>query len=313
MNDEFPIFDISKDTIQAPEPMGSKNKFWVVHDDLEICLFKHIRTETGEDWAEKIAAELAGLLQLPHAQYELSVWNNQPGVISPNFLHQLYNNPFHLSLVHGNQVLMGFDPEYPGEGRYKVSQHTLDKVFEFLNIKVLYIQWHHPLRKESAAEDFVGYLILDAWIGNTDRHHENWAFVLKWQRESHFQWHLAPTFDHASSLGCHLTDKQRQERLNTRDHNYSIKAYATKARSAFYLHEKDLKPITTYEVVYWCLENYPDYTRRWIYMLNNINDDDILNIVKRIPKNRISETAAEFAYRMLIINKNNLIELLGNE
>ena len=30
----------------------------------------------------------------------------------------------------------------------------------------------------SALDVFVGYLLLDAWIGNTDRHHENWGFVL---------------------------------------------------------------------------------------------------------------------------------------
>jgi hypothetical protein len=29
----------------------------------------------------------------------------------------------------------------------------------------------------TAIDTFVGYLLLDAWIGNGDRHHENWRFI----------------------------------------------------------------------------------------------------------------------------------------
>ena len=29
-----------------------------------------------------------------------------------------------------------------------------------------------------AVDVFVGYLMFDAWIANTDRHHENWALVV---------------------------------------------------------------------------------------------------------------------------------------
>lgn len=316
MNDEFPIFDISNDTIHAHEPMGSKKKFWYHHNELGLCLFKYIRPNTGDDWAEKIAAELTDLMLLPHAQYELGIREDQFGAISKNLLLPLEkDNHNHLDLFHGNEILMAIDPDYPGKKYYHVSQHTLVKVFDFLkheNIK-LPLCWTPPSTIKNSEEVFVGYLILDAWIGNTDRHHENWAIVIDWQSESQCRWHLAPTFDHASSLGCLLTDKERSERLSTRDHRYSIETYVTKARSAFFLRKEDQKSITTYKVVDWCLEKYPDCTKRWINILNSINDDDILNIVERIPKNRISETAAEFAYRMLIINKNNLIELLGNE
>jgi len=313
MNNEFPIFDISENVIRYPEPMGSKKKFWFHHDELGLCLFKYIRPNTGDDWAEKISAELADVMQLPHAQYELGIREDQLGAISPNFLHLLEKDN-HLDLFHGNEILMAIDPDYPGKRYYQVSQHTLDKVFEFLKHEHIKIPlcWTPPSTIKTSEDVFVGYLILDAWIGNTDRHHQNWAIVIAWQSESHCQWHLAPTFDHASSLGCHLTDKERSERLNTRDHRYSLETYVTKARSAFFLRKEDQKPITTYKVVDWCLGNYPDCTGRWINILNSINDDDILNIVKRIPKIRISETAAEFAYRMLIINKNNLIELLRN-
>ena len=31
---------------------------------------------------------------------------------------------------------------------------------------------------ENARDLFIGYILLDALIGNGDRHHENWGFVL---------------------------------------------------------------------------------------------------------------------------------------
>jgi hypothetical protein len=50
---------------------------------------------------------------------------------------------------------------------------------------------------------FPGYLMLDALIGNTDRHHENWgARVLAGLGNGRRMAVLAPTYDHASSEGC---------------------------------------------------------------------------------------------------------------
>ena len=47
---------------------------------------------------------------------------------------------------------------------------------------------------------FAGYLVLDAVIGNTDRHHENWGLLLR-RTETGWKGQVAPSFDHASSLG----------------------------------------------------------------------------------------------------------------
>ena len=42
---------------------------------------------------------------------------------------------------------------------------------------------------------FVGYVLLDAWIANQDRHHENWGALRHGD-----ELRLAPTFDHGASL-----------------------------------------------------------------------------------------------------------------
>lgn len=54
-------------------------------------------------------------------------------------------------------------------------------------------------------------------IGNVDRHHENWG-ILRKRVDGEWYGRLAPTFDHASSLGRELVDtganKSRERYLN---------------------------------------------------------------------------------------------------
>lgn len=72
----YPVLHISIDSPVGHEPMGTKRKFWLLHDDGRRCLFKYARVNsgitTGEDWAEKIAAELATLISIPAALVELA-------------------------------------------------------------------------------------------------------------------------------------------------------------------------------------------------------------------------------------------------
>jgi hypothetical protein len=174
MTDLFPVIHVADDAAEADEAMGTKPKFWFHHPDLGECLFKEARPNTGEDWSEKIAAELCEGLGLPHAKYELATWQNKPGTISPRMI------PMDASLQHGNDILTGRISSYPADEKFSVSQHTLDLVLAVIsppNIQ-LPLNWNPPENIETAIDTFVGYLLLDAWIGNTDRHHENWGFII---------------------------------------------------------------------------------------------------------------------------------------
>jgi hypothetical protein len=62
------------------------------------------------------------------------------------------------------------------------------------------------------------YFVLDALICNTDRHHENWGFLMTYQpvdsENVNDQLKMAPSFDHASSLGRELLPKRANEILS---------------------------------------------------------------------------------------------------
>ena len=242
---------------------------------------------------------LCELLGLPHAVYELaSTWEGSRGVVSPNFL------PQGGTLVHGNELLSSIVPNYPAFGTYGISQHTIDIVLrviasESLNLP---IDWTPFSSIQTAVDVFVGYLLLDAWIGNGDRHHENWGIVrMKTASTSEETEHLAPTYDHASSLGRDLSNSQRQKR--------SVEAYANKCFSAFYGSVNDRKTLKTFDVFSLVANRYPEAACVWLAQLENISKANILEIFNRINRSRISPEASNFAQSILEINKHRLLTL----
>lgn len=298
METQFPVFEIPDDAAQAEEAMGTKFKFWYQHPSLGDCLFKLARPNTGEDWSEKIAAELAQLLSLPHATYELAIWQGQHGIISPNFL------PNSTTLIHGNDILAGLVSSYPRSQGYHLSQHTITIVLKALSHSgvQLPLNWTPPTGITEAVSTFVGYLLLDAWIGNGDRHHENWGFVVQVPAGLP---HLAPTYDHASCLGRELLDAKRQERIQQQ----TIQRYTQKSQSAFYRQESDRRPMLTFDVFAAVARDYPRSAALWLDQLAQISCQEANICFERIPPNRISPTAVEFGCQMLEINRSKLLHL----
>jgi HipA-like C-terminal domain len=295
---EFPIIEVLLDAEdRTEEAMGTKEKFWFDHSELGTCLFKRSRDNTGEDWAEKIAAELCEALGLPHAKQELAIYQGVKGTISPKMLLTGQD------LIHGNDVLAGVVSSYPRMKMYNVSQHTLGTVLQaIISLEVqLPLDWKPPPLIDRAVDTFVGYLLLDAWIGNGDRHHENWGLISSSERTIH----LAPTYDHASSLGRELSDEKRLERIQ----NKSIGAYLKKNYSAFYAQASDRKSLTTLAAFQSAAEIHPQAAKAWRIQLSAISSDWIEQLLCRVPENRMSSPAKEFAAQVLAFNKDRLLAL----
>lgn len=221
--------------------MGTKRKFWFSRAG-EMWLYKASRPGSGEHWAEVLAAALAEILGLPHAHYELARWRDKSGIENAGVVTRRFT-PDGFDLVHGNELLAERDPSYPAAGaRYvRTQEHTIEAVRNAMATDVgLPLNWTPPQDVRSPADVFGGYLLLDAWIGNTDRHHENWALIVN-LAEGHR--YLAPTFDHASSLGAHHEDAKRARRLESKDPAFRVEGYVEKARSALYAKAGEAQPM----------------------------------------------------------------------
>ncbi|MDK2973039.1 MAG: hypothetical protein PWP23_2794 [Candidatus Sumerlaeota bacterium] len=297
----FDIVAVNSSLADAPEQLGTKPKFWY-RDGNRRMLFKEENRGTGEDWAEKLACEFCRLLGLPHAHYELAhdEARNVPGVVSENFV------PAGAELVLGNQILMARDPAYPGTRRYAVSEHGIGFVSQAigeLSMPEPSLETPLPEGVSTPLGVFAGYILLDTWIANQDRHHENWGAI---RRGSSLA--LAPTFDHASSMARNLPDDRRRVILTTRDTGQQMPAFARRAKSAFYSDTNPPRKLSTMEAWKQFSSKVPRARSVWLQQLGKIGEPEIRACLDKIPAHRMSSICQDFTMKLLIENRKRLIE-----
>jgi hypothetical protein len=290
--DKFPLFDIEDEDAVIPETLGTKEKFWIWHEG-QLKLLKFGRQGTGEDWAEKLACELAGLLLLPHAHYDLARYKGRGCVLSLSIIEEDGR------LILGNELINRVVKNYDGTRSYRQTEHTVSRVLA--SLKTFTVDY------EKSWHLFIGYLLFDAWIGNTDRHHENWGLIINREREVS----LAPTFDHASSMGRELLDSEREARLVTGDTRYSVEAFCAKARSALYSDPDDKKPLPPIAAFRLAARAQRASGFHWLRQLSSVTDDRVHSIIDRIPSDCMSNLSRRFAMAVLKTNRVALLNLLG--
>lgn len=301
----YEVIDVTADAGQL-EPMGSKPKFWFEATERGPCLFKAARPDSGEDWSEKVAERLAESLGLPHAEYELAMWKGERGIVTPRM-----TSP-HEDLVHGNEILIELDRDYEDQSAgYRTPMHTVSAVLDAIHAQQIAPPDGYALPEgvETAIDVFIGYLALDALIGNTDRHHENWAAIRHVTQggEEGGPLTLAPTFDHASCLGRNEPVGRMSERLTTNDGGFTVEAYAERARSALYSSATDAKPLTPLDAFLEAAQVSPSAARAWCHRIALIGPAQMDDLLGAVPPDRMPEIAKEFVARMVSHNR-NLIE-----
>lgn len=211
-------------------------------------------------------------------------------MVSPIFV------PQQGSLVHGNEILAKFIENYPSYNFYKVQKYKLTTVLDIIDIINI-------KNKQNMSHLFIGYLMFDCWISNPDRHHENWGFIFDVINNSV---HLAPTYDHASGLGCRISNKERNERLTTKDKGYSVETFVKRAKTPFF-HETKPKQLKTIDAFLVAAKRNPKAALFWLNELENLSQDKIQNIFAEVPQHLISHVAINFALAILHENKIRLV------
>jgi hypothetical protein len=304
----FQIVQVPEEAAEFSEQMGTKFKFWYQNDELELTLFKEGRPGTGENWAEVLAGELAPLLGIPHATYQLAEWRNRPGVITRNFV------PEGARLIHGNELVGGkvtVGNDNTQVRYYEQRSHVASRVFQFLKLNEDFISSPDDFLSfdgvATALSVFIGYLMFDVWISNQDRHAENWGVVRTKDKV-----YLAPSYDHGSSLGRQHTDERRQAMLTTKDRGSSISTYVSKARSAMYPNSPpDVKTKSYLGLDLLELACKLDIVaaRAWRSRLAQISSNSIRHIIDEVPDQYMSKIAKDFTATLLSVNKDRILSL----
>ena len=307
MPDTYRIFEVEPGWILEPEEMGSKDKFWFQRPDEDVAwLFKYPQLDTGQHWAEKIAAEIAELLQILHAKVELATFQEKRGSITESFARR------GRSLYHGNQLLEGVVHDYEPAKEFDQSRHTLANILQVMSRVFEDPEaTKEPEAARRAKLRIAEYLVLDALIGNTDRHHENWGILRKRVGEN-WQNFVAPSFDHASSLGRELPDESRSRILaGHRVGDYAEKRRsAKKGRGAIYWSEDDRHGLKPLELVRRATRHYPDLFCPALMNLERLDKSSISNCVNGVPSDWMTPLAREFAITLMCYNRERLEELL---
>ena len=207
--------DVSSWDVVRAETLGRDRKVWlrdpaVAADSLSRegdWLYKSVVIPAhgipqGEDWAEKIVSELGRLLGVPCAEVDLAVRAGERGLISRNVISDGWDR------VLGAELMGIVVPNYQ-EGRNNPPGrpgHSPELIAEALLACGPPPGWDHL----GAMGAFAGYLVLDAWVANQDRHDQNWAVMA---RSGSQELRLAPSYDHASSLAFSRLDSYRKKVL----------------------------------------------------------------------------------------------------
>lgn len=272
--------------------MGSKPKFWFWHRDA-MWLFKQARPNTGEHWAEKIASEIAGLLKLPTHEVVLARYEGRMGCAVQSFLRD------DEVLVHGNELMAGIIRGYDKDKQRGQADHHFQNI-----VTAIETVFAEPKAREFFSLRMVGYLVFDALVGNTDRHHENWGLVLKplvdpkaeAGAQLRIQVSLAPTFDHGSSLGRELLENRARQILGERD---GICRYIRKATGGIFLESqapKGLAPMALAELI---AQSFPKLFKPWRERVAALPQDFARPLLDAIPASCMSQASRDFALAFL--------------
>ena len=294
MSDPYRIVEVKPEWVIDREDMGTKTKFWYRDPDEDAnWLFKYPRSDTGEHWAEKIAEEVASVLGVIRAKVELAQFEGDRGSVTESFARG------GRALYHGNQMLERVVSGYEPRRRFRQSQHTLANIFEVMDRA--FARSETAIR---AKRTIASYTVLDALIGNTDRHHENWGLLLRRQDYS-LRGFVALSFDHASSLGRELLDDRRDRFLEEN----RVGDYAEKGRGAIYWSEDERRGPSPLELVRRAARDYSNLFRPVLLKLAEIDESVFFKIVRRIPPDWMTSSAREFAVKLLCYNYRQLKEI----
>jgi len=139
----------------------------------------------------------------------------------------------------------------------------------------------------TALNVFSSYLVLDALVGNSDRHPGNWALLESGDGHRF----LAPTYDHGSALGAGMTERNRRSR--------DPLAFARSGRAnPFTPPKQSLVSLAIDAVV-------RAGATMWLERAASL-DDDCVAAALAAPDGRMSEVASRFMARVILENRRRL-------
>lgn len=246
----------------ASEGSGRSEKIWLMNPDTnQTGLFKYKKDKTTTDHlSECIAYDLAKLVNIPCAKFEVGAYKEREGSMSYNIIERE-----DMALIEGiyciNLAYDSFDAEC------LIDIKTGDKY----SLEMI----RKALEPFGVFDDFLCIPVFDYLIGNTDRHQSNWALILE---NSICQ--LSPLYDNSSSLCAYVKNTNVDSYLG-KDLLLWKSLVDTKSKSLIRISNNDKRQPTHLEVLTTLRYNYYKQTKSIVGKIERVMTEaaicDILN------------------------------------
>ncbi|WP_461169777.1 HipA domain-containing protein [Arthrobacter sp. Z1-15] len=276
------------------EPSGETDKQWLREPASgSRWLFKPNKPDRSQDEAssEYAAGQIARLFNVPAATVSLGLRNGILGCISLNVVSAETHG-----LVDAATFLSAMEEDFDPRDRQSRG-HNQENIVRLLR------ELDPPAASfpgVTATEIFADYLLFDAFIGNTDRHSKNWAIETRLDGPEL----LAPTFDHATSLG--ITSRGRaRERLLGNLTAKTVEAFAERAHAGRFEDGRD-QSLVTYAMLF--LRRYaPDRASLWQQRLETL---DMCEVHDAIRSSAMSPPGVTLALAVTTTNRERMLRCL---